>query len=501
MLQTFKPSSKSKKRFIQGFSPVNVMAVVPQQTIQPQVMLQSSGSVSNGERKDLLTDHIPGNRYQSIEVLSPKNYFPRDIYGILMAPYYLTKWQVYCSMEVFWPRLLKNIAYLKDQVTSKPIMLKPFEEKDDSKDKDTENEGYADNITKYDLVLRAWENLRGDVITNKNNQKQMLEDIIDAYGKGVSIQEINYEMVDGEILPWSTNYINAYKYTINAADQTIYLVDGTTPDPDKFIMSIYRNRSTTNRTALGVYQSLAWLWAVQIFVMDYWGQSIQKFGMPFRTVTYPHNADAAFKQQLADLMDDFGSSGFAVFPTGCEFQVIESSISGKENPHKDFIDYCNTTADIIMLGNTLTTEVGKTGGAYSTAKVHENKEENIVSNLTDYVIDTLNEQFVNAVLRANGMSLDNKPEFYVSVEKDLEALQKKLGVIQQYRMLGFDVEADEVIAEAEEYGIVLTKAQIVQTPNNPLSNNENPLNNTTQKDQSSDETQKKDKQDNEETEK
>lgn len=434
---------------------------------QPGNVLPARDTTS--EASSVLNDKIPRNFGNSIEVLAPKSYQPRDVYDILTAPYYYPKWQLYCTMDVFLPRLLKNANYIKECIRGKIFQLKPYEELTNEKLKDTskDNAGVREAMIKYDLIRRAVDNMSGDPVRNINTFSQMIADIVDAYCKGISLQEIHYELKNNDILPWGTSYINAFFYNPQAVDSTLYLIDGSIPNPDKFIASLYRNRSTTNITSFGCYQSLAWLFSVYVRVMDYWGQSIQKFGMPFRTLTYPAGSSEQFKQELADVMELFGSSGWSVFPEGCKFDVIQSAIVGKENPHRDFIDYINTNVDIVMLGQNLTTETNpKTGGgSYNLGKIHENKETQVIDNITEFILEVLNNQFVPAILSVNGMDEENKPFFSVSVDKDIDTFLRKLDAVQKLINMGFTVDTDSIRAEAKEYGIELDKIETVPTPN------------------------------------
>ena len=408
-------------------------------------------------KTSILDEYLPLASAMSTEVVSPKGYNPRDITNILQSPYYLSKWQVYCGMEIFWHRVLKNISFIKSSISRKPIVLKPYEQPDNNKLSDINNAGYADSIAKYNLIDTAVNNMRGDILTNKNTFKSTIEDILDAYGKGISMLELDYEEVDGFILPWATHYCNAYAYFYDQTIQTITLNNRTPIDKDKFIVSVYRNRATTNITALGVYQSLAWLWNAQIYVQDYWLQSVQKYGMPYRVITYPQGSSKELKDAILVALKNFGASGYGLFPAGSEFKLIESALNKSDNAHEAFIDKCNTICDIVMLGNNLSTEVANVGSKAAT-ETHQDKENSVIDNLTDFALDVLNHQFIPAILNVNGFDPStNLPSFQIETDKDLDLFTKKLGVIQQLKGIGYSVDEESLISEALEHGLVITK--------------------------------------------
>jgi hypothetical protein len=406
--------------------------------------------------KELLTSDvmIPVNKYTfGNYIVGPKLYQPSDVISILQSNVYLQKWDLYNSAEIYWARIQKNISFLKKVISSKKYVLKPFEPIDAEKAADRENTGYGDSIIKYDLVNEAIKNFRGDVINNFNTWQDFLNDIVDAYGKGISLQELQWQDYGDYLLPKSSRLVHAQGYKFDV-DNKITLSTGGELDPNKFVLSIYRNRSTNNRSTFGVYQPLMWLYCARSFINDFWVQSIEKFGQPYRHATYPTGASKELKDSIAYALQNFGASSYGVFPEKSNLQLLSANAIGDGNAHKMFLDQCDVQADLVMLGQNLTSEINEKGSR-AAAEVHAEKEDLIISTITKFVLEIINTQFIPAILRVNGFDLENAPIYTVEDSFDLEEFNKKLDVITKLKNIGMNVDVSNLIEEAERYGIVL----------------------------------------------
>lgn len=456
----FSPNKKGVKTVVSPQSdaltsgaPVSDTPWFPLAVPSPNIVAPSNGEPV--KKPEVVEESVPFTTARTIEVINPNFYQPRDVQDILSAPVYLPKWMLYCNMEVFWPRVQKNMDFLKHCVSNKSFVLKPFEAQDDEKDKDVspDNAGYGDSMTKYALIDEAFKNLQSSIIYNRNGFKGIVHDIIDAYGKGISVQQIFWEMKEDRILPLNTQYVNAYYYKYDISNNAITAMSGEPLDENKFLVAAYKNRGTLNLTALGVYQALAYMWVGQFWARKFWIQSVEKYGQPYRVVEYPQGSSATLKSALASAMSSFGNSGYGVFPAGSNFQLIESAIAnGTNNAHELFISECDKTCDLLMLGQNLTTDASG-GGSYAAAVVHERKETTVIDNLCDFTTDILNNQLIPAILDVNGYDQENRPFFTVDNNADLDMLKKKLDIVQQLKGLGYKISGEGLESELEQMGL------------------------------------------------
>ena len=409
---------------------------------------------SNSNQSPLLNNNnnsgfLPSNKSNQDIIIESTSYTPSDIRGILSTPSIYNKYQLYSSMEIFWPRLLRSMDYLKCSVASNKITLKPIEDNNN------------DALLKHNLIQLSIDNMVGNLQSNTTGWKDLIKNIISSYGYGITLQKYTYKEVDGYIIPEGTTILSGILYEYDQVNNNLFLQAGKLPiDSNKYLTALYRNRSTPNLTTLGVYQSLALLFSFQSLASKYLLQLSERFGMPLVHGKYPKDGTTQqFVTQFNSYLANLGSSGYLTTPEYCTVEFIQSAINASNNPQQALLDYCDRQCDLVMLGGNLTSEVDQ--GSLASSKVHERKENNIIYNLTQYVIDTLNNQYIPTILSINDLSLDNKPEFHLESEKDLDILTKKLDIVSKIKSLGYTVNNESLIKEIAQYGITVDNIQPV----------------------------------------
>lgn len=391
--------------------------------------------------------YLPTNaRSLTLEFAGVKAYSPATVNGIIISTNYYSKWILYNTMEICIPRLLKNMAYLKDQVSSRKFKLKPY---DDS----------PEAMEVYDIIKKAVANMKGEFNSNLTGFNQFTEDCIDAYGKGICVQEIVYEEKDGLILPKGAFYISPLNYIVT--DRITFNNFTEEQVKDKFVIAMYKNRASTNCYSYGVYQSLAWWININVYVREWFVKLCEVYGFPFRIGKLPPAADKTMRDNMATQLANLGASGWGVMPNGAEISLVQGQTSSDQNLHLQFLKYTDQMVDQIMLGQNLTSEAK--GGSYAAAQVHERKESNIVDSLAKFVADVLNTQFIEYVLNVNGIITDKKPIFEIEIEKDFDLLSKKIDIYNKLQSLGYELSMDPFIAEMKHYNILVEKQNDTQT--------------------------------------
>ncbi|MCK6483735.1 MAG: DUF935 family protein [Phycisphaerae bacterium] len=97
---------------------------------------------------------------------------------------------------------------------------------------------------------------------------------------------------------------------------------------------------------------------------------LELFGTPFRTATYPPDWTSSQIDSLLENLRAWGAAGIAIYPQGGEMQIHEGG--GSRNvPHEVVIARVNAAYAKLFLGQTLTTEIGESGGSRAAATVHD----------------------------------------------------------------------------------------------------------------------------------
>lgn len=356
---------------------------------------------------------------------------PTYIEGVLRGAFaggHLQAWELFDLMEDTWPRLSKNLNELKNAVTGLEWKLEAWCE--DGKPPTPEAQERAM------LVSNAVWKMRPRPDLDESGFEGLIYDLSDAYGKGLSVVEVLWEIRKDKQLgditaPRSTTWVHPVNYAWSNEGQiglraevlnrvgemplrTTSFAPGRNdlvPFPeDQFLISIQKSRTGPGLTA-GRLRALAWWWCAANFSADWMMNLAQVFGLPIRWANYPNGAGQPTINAIASMLEDMGSAGWAAFPEGTNLTLHTPGSLGTMSPQADLSDRADTNCDILILGQTLTTEVGQTGGAYSLGKVHAGvRGENIMS-MAQAAARVLNQQLVPAILRQNYGDDDEAPEF------------------------------------------------------------------------------------------
>jgi len=276
---------------------------------------------------------------------------------------------------------------------------------------------------------------------------------MDAWFKGVSLIEIEWTMRKagtlGDIIaPRSTSWAHPSCYAWGQ-DGSLGLAMGNqsawqpmpanlAPLPDhKFLVATCKTKSGS---ILGgaLLRPLAWWWCAANFSADWLLNYAQIFGLPFRWATYATNAPQATVDSVCNMLQNMGSASWAAFPEGTKLELKEASKAGSATPQADMLDRADKQCDLLILGQTLTTDTGGSGaggGSLALGKVHEGVRGEIIAAAADFVEDVIEKQFIPAILELNYGNADECPGIELSTEKEPD-LEIKSRVIQNLASAG-----------------------------------------------------------------
>jgi phage gp29-like protein len=160
-----------------------------------------------------------------------------------------------------------------------------------------------------------------------------------------------------------------------------------------------------SRTDLGLLcQAAPWVIYKRNCMGDY-AQYAELFGMPIRKGTYD-GYDEIARQKLLNDLAEMGSAGVFVHPEGTSVDFVESTQKGGSNEvYTGLINIANAEISKLILGNTLTTDVGQSG-TQALGTIHREVEEQIMQSDRRFVTEVLN-YHLSDVLTAFGYNLEN----------------------------------------------------------------------------------------------
>ena len=365
------------------------------------------------------------------------------------------QWQLFDLMEDTSPRILKNLNEVKRAVLGYQRDIEAWEEEEESTTPEAERRAKVISNALWKMSPHADE--------DQNGFDQTIYDIMDAWGKGIAVLEIDWQVREAGKLglitaPQCTRWIHPRFYGYPAQANWLGLnvseiasartglspttapslnlnpalnlnpVDGTfarIPD-NKFLVCVCKSR-TGHPSVTALLRPLAFWWAASNFTQEWFLNLAQIFGLPIRWANYDPNIPGLV-DQVADMLENMGSAAWGAFPTGTTLELKEPMKAGTDNPQVSLLDRAERNYDILILGQTLTTDVGQSGSR-SLGEVHKTVRDDIVQAAADFVARIFNEQLIPMIERLNFGDNTLTPELCI----EPEMVEDVTGLVTNYK--------------------------------------------------------------------
>lgn len=190
--------------------------------------------------------------------------------------------------------------------------------------------------------------------------------------------------------------------------------------------------------------------------LKFWVVLAEKFGIPHLVGKHQPGASSEEIDALLDAMETMIQDAVAAIPNNASIETLESSTkTASVDLYKALIDECKSEISLVLLGQTLTTEIGSTG-SYAAAQVHSNIRDDIVDSDKRLVEWTIN-QLIKLVVELNYGPDKDRPVFELykeeDVDKDLAERDKTLSGTGQVRFTKkyyqryYGFEEDEILVD------------------------------------------------------
>jgi len=416
-----------------------------------QIKARHSANLSAGATNALGLDSVvlPSaiNRWMlpGLSWITP-DYIQRILSATLMGG---SPWQehaLYDLMMQTWPRLVKNVAELKNAVCG----LEWNVQSDDTT---------VEHMSS--LAARTRDGMRGDYMVDGKGWRGTVHGLLDGWFCGVVVREVDWEVRGGNgagvslaMLPRQTRKVSAEHYGWQKETGKFGLMlpgSDTLADivAHKFLVGI-NNSGFGHPCGGALLRSLAWYWCAANFSAEWLLSFAQLFGQPIRWGTYDAT-QPAMRDMLADMLANMGSATWAAVPAGANLEFKEPAKTGSDNPQKQLIDIADTACDLLILGQTLTSEAGA-AGSRALGEVHFNVRSDIIDSAADWVAEILNEQLLTSVATLNSVAgnEDAKLPWYepgAKVVHDPKARAERIKVI--VNDIGLPLSRDYVYEQLE----------------------------------------------------
>ncbi len=343
------------------------------------------------------------------------------------------QWELFDVMERTWPRLMGNLNKLKSKAQTIHWHVQPFALRGEKPTPEAQRRAAL-------LEAALW-SMDPDPLSDENDFDGILYDLLDAWGKGISIQEIQWEVTDrglGQMVaPKATRWVHPRYYGYPASgdqpDRLMLRADvlsnpgsAATPagaswtefDRDRFLVAVSKHKSG-HASGSSLLQPLGFYWAAANFSWEWFLNYAQLFGVPIRWCNYVRDAQPDVIAKIEAMLANMGSVGWAAFPEGTTMQLLEGKGGGVDNPQSGMIDRVDRICDILILGQTLTSDVGARGsGSKALGQVHAEVLGERERAVVKFAERTLNGQFVPAFCRLNFGDVREMPRVVPEIEDE-----------------------------------------------------------------------------------
>lgn len=223
-----------------------------------------------------------------------------------------------------------------------------------------------------------------EIIDGLEDFDDALLDMLDAVGKGFSMLEIMWAVNGGNAVATGFSWIHPKRAVFYERSNTMWEksfempriqtedepVNGEIMPPFKLLYHRYKARSGYD-TRAGVLRVCAWMYLFKNYAIKDWLAFMEVFGMPIRLGKYDSAASADDKSALVAAIKSLGSDAAGIISKNTEIEFVETvKQSGENNLFENLAKFANAEISKAVLGQTLTTQEGKSG-SYSLGQVHD----------------------------------------------------------------------------------------------------------------------------------
>jgi len=193
------------------------------------------------------------------------------------------------------------------------------------------------------------------------------------------------------------------------------MVDGEELPGRKFF--VFRYGSTDNPYGKGLGQRLWWPVWFKKHGIKYWVIFSEKFGAPTVMGKYPQGTDQTKQNELLDACNAIQQEAGIILPEGFDLSFLEASRKSTVSTHKELAEYMNRQISKVVLGQTLTTELGSSG-SFAASKTHDHVRDDIVRADANLQGELFNREPVKWIVDFNFPGVTEYPKLVIRTEKE-----------------------------------------------------------------------------------
>ena len=233
----------------------------------------------------------------------------------------------------------------------------------------------------------------------------LVEDLLDALGKGFSVVEIDWARSASRWTPERFDHRDPRFFVFDRETRRdLRLLDEAGPvegvalEPFKFITHRARMKSGLTYRG-GLARVVAFSWMCKAYTFKDWMSFIETYGLPLRIGKYGPEATKDDVAKLYQAVANIGTDAAAVLPKSMEIAFEKGlSLSGPEKIFETFARYIDEQISKAVLGQTMTAD---SGSSQAQATVHNEVRHDIAASDARAVAGAINRDLVRAYVDLN----------------------------------------------------------------------------------------------------
>lgn len=265
------------------------------------------------------------------------------------------------------------------------------------------------------------------------NFDEVLIDMLDAIGKGISIMELAWTVEDGRNVIEDIEYVHPKKLVWDSTTDELKICTKEYPSgvelpENKFVVHKYKAKSG-HASRAGIMRVVSWMYLFKNYDIKDWVSFCEVFGMPLRLGKYDASASEDDKKQLMEAIISLGTDAAGIVPSSTMIEFIESQKTTSVEIYEKLARYCDeqiskakNTQEIRSLRHDMQSHVNAM--SYFSKEKDWDKLQTYIEEVNEnaqkvrpYTVN-VNHGFINAILED---SLSKEPEIAFSCDGKIPA--------------------------------------------------------------------------------
>lgn len=276
---------------------------------------------------------------------------------------------------------------------------------------------------------------------NIENFDDVLIDLMDAVGKGISIMELVWGVNrQGRNVVDDILYVHPKKLMWSWEEEQMMICTEQFPSgielpENKFIVHNYKAKSG-HPARSGIMRIVSWMYLFKNYTVKDWVSFCEVYGMPLRLGKYDQAASEEDKQELLNAIIRIGSDAAGIIPDTTMIEFKESNKTTSSDIYENMARYCDEQTSKAILGQTLTSDSG--GGSYAQAKTHDKVRHDLTVADAKALAVTLRRDLIRPLVEYNFGTEANLP-FIIFAADEEEDQKEKADVLNTLAAMGLQI--------------------------------------------------------------